>query len=49
MYYSNELDLHKNDIKRKWKLLKTIIGKNTTNTKIKKTFILIILLLQIVK
>ena len=32
-YYSNELDLHKNDIKRKWKLLKTIIGKNTTNTK----------------
>ena len=37
-YYSNELDLHKNDIKRKWKLLKTIIGKNTTNTKNKINF-----------
>ena len=37
-YYSNELELHKNDIKIKWKLLKTIIGKNTTNTKNKINF-----------
>ena len=37
-YYNNELDIHKNDIKRKWKLLKTIIGKNTTNTKNKINF-----------
>ena len=42
-YYSNELDLHKNDIQIKWKLKKNIIGKNTTKTKIP------VLLLQLVK
>ena len=28
LYYSNQFDLHKNDLAKSWKLLKTIIGKD---------------------
>ena len=33
-YYSNQLETHKNDISKSWKILKTIIGKD--NRKVKK-------------
>ena len=35
-YYSNELDIHKNDVTQSWKILKTIIGKHTNNLKKRK-------------
>ena len=28
LYYCNQFDLHKNDLAKSWKLLKTIIGKD---------------------
>ena len=37
-YYSNELDIHKSDINRSWKILKTIIGKNSNKSKNKIIF-----------
>ena len=37
-YYSNELDIHKNDVKQSWKILKTIIGKHTNNLERKMSF-----------
>ena len=37
-YFSNELDIHKNDVKQSWKILKTIIGKHTNNLERKKSF-----------
>ena len=37
-YYSNQLDINKDDIKKTWKLLKTIIGKGRTNIKQKISF-----------
>ena len=32
-YYSNQFEIHKNDSKNSWKILKTIIGKNSCNSK----------------
>ena len=29
-YYSNELELHKNDLSRSWKILRLIIGEDAT-------------------
>ena len=37
-YFSNELDIHKNDVKQSWKILKTIIGKHTNNLERKMSF-----------
>ena len=37
-YYSNKLDIHKNDVKQSWKILKTIIGKHTNNLERKMIF-----------
>ena len=37
-YYSNELDIHKSDINKSWKILKTIIGKNSNKSKNKISF-----------
>ena len=37
-YFSNELDIHKNDVKQSWKILKTIIGKHTNNLERKNEF-----------
>ena len=37
-YYSNELDIDKNDVKQSWKILKTIIGKHTNNLERKMSF-----------
>ena len=37
-YYSNELELHKNDLSKSWKILRLIIGKDSTNSKRKLTF-----------
>ena len=48
-YYSNELDIHKNDVKQRWKILKTIIGKHTNNLEIKMRFQLKMQLLQTIK
>ena len=36
--YSNELELHKNDLSKSWKILRLIIGKYANNSKIKLTF-----------
>ena len=33
IFYSNELERHKNDISKSWKILKTIIGKKRNNCK----------------
>ena len=37
-YHSNELELHKNDLSKYWKILRSIIGKDTNNAKRKLTF-----------
>ena len=31
-YYSNELELHKNDLSSPWKILRLIIGKDSNNS-----------------
>ena len=31
-YYSNELELHKNDLSKSWKILRSIIGKDSNNS-----------------
>ena len=33
IYYSNQLEIHKNDSKNSWKILKSIIGKNSCCSK----------------
>ena len=38
--YSNELETHKNDISKSWKILKTIIGKKINNYKQKLSFLI---------
>ena len=40
IYYSNELETHKNDISKSWKILKTIIGKKINNCKQKLSFLI---------
>ena len=40
IYYSNELETHKNDISKSWKILKTIIGKKRNNCKQKLSFLI---------
>ena len=37
-YYSNELELHKNDLSKSWKILRLIIGKDSNNSKRKFSF-----------
>ena len=37
-YYSNELDIHKIDVKQSWNIFKTIIGKHTNNIERKMSF-----------
>ena len=37
LYYSNQFDLHKNDLAKSWKLLKTIFGKDL-NSSLNTTF-----------
>ena len=37
-YYSNEHELHKNDLSKSWKILRLIIGKDSYNSKRKLTF-----------
>ena len=37
-YYSNELELHKNDLSKSWKILRSIIGKDSNNSKRKFSF-----------
>ena len=37
-YYSNKLELHKNDLSKSWKILRLIIGKDANNSKRKLTF-----------
>ena len=37
-YYSNKLELHKNDLSKSWKILRLIIGKYSNNSKRKLTF-----------
>ena len=32
-YYSNELELHKNDLSKSWKILRLIIGTDSTSSK----------------
>ena len=31
-YYSNELELHENDLSKSWKILRSIIGKDSNNS-----------------
>ena len=40
IYYSNELETHKNYISKSWKILKTIIGKKRNNCKQKLSFLI---------
>ena len=40
IYYSNELETHKNDIRKSWKILKTINGKKINNCKQKLSFLI---------
>ena len=37
-YYSNELEINKSDIKKSWKILRYIIGKNSDKNKLKNSF-----------
>ena len=37
-YYSNELELHKENLRKTWKIIKSIIGKDTTNSNQNITF-----------
>ena len=37
-YFSDQLDLHKNDLSKSWKILKNIIGKDNNKTKNNLTF-----------
>ena len=37
-YYSNELELHKNDLSKSWKILRSIIGKDSNNSTKKISF-----------
>ena len=37
-YYSNELDINKDDILKSWKILTKIIGKNTNKSERKMSF-----------
>ena len=37
-YYSNELELHKNDLSKSWKILRSIIGKDSNNSTKKLSF-----------
>ena len=37
-YYSNELELHKENLRKTWKIIKSIIGKDTTNSNQNRTF-----------
>ena len=37
-YYSNELELYKNDLSKSWKIPRLIIGKYVNNSKRKLTF-----------
>ena len=37
-YYSNKLELHKNDLSKSWKILRSIIGKYSNNSKRKLSF-----------
>ena len=37
-YYSNELELHKNDLSKSWKILRSIIGKDSNNSTRKLSF-----------
>ena len=36
--YSNELEINKSDIKKSWKILRNIIGKNSDKNKLKNSF-----------
>ena len=38
IYYSNQLEIHNNDSKKSWTILKSIIGKNSCDSKIKLKF-----------
>ena len=38
-YYSNQLELHRTDLVKSWKVLKTIIGKGETITNVKLALI----------
>ena len=38
IYYSNQLEIHKNDSKKSWKILKNIIGKDSLSSKRKLKF-----------
>ena len=40
IFYSNDLETHKNDIGKSWKILKTIIGKKRYNCKQKSSFLI---------
>ena len=37
-YYSNQLELHKSDLSKCWKILRSIIGKGNNNSKRKTCF-----------
>ena len=37
-YYSNQLEINKNDSSKSWKILKNIIGKDSYKSSIKQTF-----------
>ena len=37
-YYSNELEFHKNDLSKSWKILRSIIGKDSNNSTRKLSF-----------
>ena len=37
-YYSNELEINKSDIRKSWKILRNIIGKNSDKNKLKNSF-----------
>ena len=37
-YYGNELELHKNDLSKSWKILRSIIGKDSNNSTRKLSF-----------
>ena len=38
IYYSNQLEIHKNDSKKSWKIFKNIIGKDSLSSKRKLKF-----------
>ena len=37
-YYSNELELHKENLRKTWKIMKSIIGKDMTNSNQNRSF-----------